>query len=177
MYTFHGFSVGNWKQEIPSTGVECWYKLGGRSQRSTIQGRIHLKLWLSTREDLGTSEEDNWTEIKQQEKLHCVFIDFEVSRFKVSSSTTFIKDIWYLTCSLRILWALLYDMLLYTQFSLDMVQKERWEVVSFITKSRLNIKRETDRETDDSTRQIQGRETYSAIHDVRLFLCSKEKSI
>lgn len=70
-------------QEIPSTGVECWYKLGGRSQRSTIQGRIHLKLWLSTREDLGTSEEDNWTEIKQQEKLHCVFIDFEVSRFKV----------------------------------------------------------------------------------------------
>ncbi|XP_046644762.1 BAI1-associated protein 3-like isoform X1 [Daphnia pulicaria] len=73
-------------QEIPSTGVECWYKLGGRSQRSTIQGRIHLKLWLSTREDLGTSEEDNWTEIKQQEKLHCVFIDFEVSRFKTSPS-------------------------------------------------------------------------------------------
>lgn len=73
-----------WCQEIPSTGVECWYKLGGRSQRSTIQGRIHLKLWLSTREDLGTSEEDNWTEIKQQEKLHCVFIDFEVSRFKVN---------------------------------------------------------------------------------------------
>ncbi|XP_032788446.2 BAI1-associated protein 3 isoform X1 [Daphnia magna] len=73
-------------QEIPSTGIECWYKLGGRSQRSTIQGRIHLKLWLSTREDLGTSEEDNWTEIKQQEKLHCVFIDFEVSRFKNSPS-------------------------------------------------------------------------------------------
>jgi hypothetical protein len=125
VYTFHEFSVGNWKQEIPSTGVECWYKLGGRSQRSTIQGRIHLKLWLSTREDLGTSEEDNWTEIKQQEKLHCVFIDFEVSRFKVSSSTTFIKDLILKTCSLRILWTLLYDMLLYTQFSLDMVQKER----------------------------------------------------
>lgn len=70
-------------QEIPSTGVECWYKLGGRSQRSTIQGRIHLKLWLSTREDLGTSEEDNWNEIKQQENLHCIFIDFEVARFKV----------------------------------------------------------------------------------------------
>jgi BAI1-associated protein 3 len=85
----HGFGLAT-EQEIPSTGVECWYKLGGRSQRSTIQGRIHLKLWLSTREDLGTSEEDNWTEIKQQEKLHCVFIDFEVSRFKVSW-TTFIK--------------------------------------------------------------------------------------
>lgn len=70
-------------QEIPSTGMENWYKLEGRSQRSTIQGRIRLKLWLSTRQDLGASEEDNWTEIKQQEKLYCVFIDYELSRFKV----------------------------------------------------------------------------------------------
>ena len=76
-------------QEIPSTGVESWYKLGGRSQRSTIQGRIHLKLWLSTREDFGTSEEDNWTELKQQEKLYCTFIDYEVSRFKVRSFFSF----------------------------------------------------------------------------------------
>ena len=77
--------MANCLQDIPSTGVETWYKLEGRSQRSTIQGRIRLKLFLSTREDLGTSEEDNWTEVKQQENLHGVFIDYELSVFKVSS--------------------------------------------------------------------------------------------
>lgn len=76
-------ALANATKDIPSTGLEVWYKLEGRSQRSTIQGRIRLKLFLSTREDLGTSEEDNWTEIKQQEKLHGIFIDYELSVFKV----------------------------------------------------------------------------------------------
>lgn len=52
-------------QDIPSTGLEGWFRLEARSQRSTVQGRIRLKLWLSTREDRGTSEEDNWAEVSK----------------------------------------------------------------------------------------------------------------
>ncbi|XP_039285685.1 BAI1-associated protein 3 isoform X2 [Nilaparvata lugens] len=67
-------------QDIPSTGLDCWYKLEARTQRSNIQGRIRLKMWLSTREDRGTSEEDTWSDIQQQERLHAIFIDYEMAR-------------------------------------------------------------------------------------------------
>lgn len=49
--------------DIPSTGIDGWFKLEARSQRSTVQGRIRFKLWLSTRDDRGTSEEDNTSEV------------------------------------------------------------------------------------------------------------------
>ncbi|XKL63074.1 hypothetical protein PGB90_005438 [Kerria lacca] len=66
-------------QDIPSSGIECWYKLEGRTPRSNIQGRIRLKLWLSKREDRGTSEEeDNWSYIQQQERLYTIFINYEM---------------------------------------------------------------------------------------------------
>lgn len=64
--------------DIPSTGLECWFKLEARSQRSSVQGRIRLKMWLSTREDRGVSEEDNWAEVRQHENLTCMFIDYEL---------------------------------------------------------------------------------------------------
>ncbi|KOC60100.1 BAI1-associated protein 3 [Habropoda laboriosa] len=67
-------------QDIPSTGLDRWYKLEARTQRSTIQGRIRLKLWLSTREDTGTSEEDNWGELRQQERLYTVFLNHEMNK-------------------------------------------------------------------------------------------------
>lgn len=70
-------------QEIPSTGVDQWYQLEARSPRSNVQGRIRLKLWLSTREDRGTSEEDNWSELRQQELLYTVFLDYEINRHGV----------------------------------------------------------------------------------------------
>lgn len=66
-------------QDIPSTGVDQWYKLEARTQRSNIQGRIRLKLWLSTREDRG-SEEDNWGELRQQERLYTVFLNHEMNK-------------------------------------------------------------------------------------------------
>ncbi|KAK7592924.1 hypothetical protein V9T40_007676 [Parthenolecanium corni] len=67
-------------QDIPSSGIECWRKLEGRTQRSNIQGRIRLKLWLSKREDRGTSEEeDNWSYIQQQERLYTIFINYEMN--------------------------------------------------------------------------------------------------
>ncbi|KAK9310329.1 hypothetical protein QLX08_000330 [Tetragonisca angustula] len=67
-------------QDIPSTGLDRWYKLEARTQRSTIQGRIRLKMWLSTREDRGTSEEDNWGELRQQERLYTVFLNHEMNK-------------------------------------------------------------------------------------------------
>ncbi|GJQ84188.1 hypothetical protein Trydic_g2862 [Trypoxylus dichotomus] len=65
-------------QDIPSTGLEGWFKLEARSQRSSVQGRIRLKMWLSTRENRGISEEDNWTELMQHESLYATFIDYEL---------------------------------------------------------------------------------------------------
>ncbi|XP_044760714.1 BAI1-associated protein 3 [Coccinella septempunctata] len=65
-------------QEIPSTGLEGWFKLEARSQRSSVQGRIRLKIWLSTRENHGASDEDNWSELMQHEGLYKTFVDYEL---------------------------------------------------------------------------------------------------
>ncbi|KAL1417597.1 hypothetical protein MTO96_006151 [Rhipicephalus appendiculatus] len=52
-------------EDIPSSGLDQWFPLQGRSQRSTIQGQIRLKLSLGTREDRGmaASIDDNWKEV------------------------------------------------------------------------------------------------------------------
>lgn len=50
-------------REIPSTGVEAWYKLEARSQRSSVQGRIRLRLWLSARE-AGRHDDDNYQQVR-----------------------------------------------------------------------------------------------------------------
>ncbi|XP_047741537.1 BAI1-associated protein 3 [Hyalella azteca] len=71
--------------DIPSTGVDRWYKLEARSQRSNIQGQIHLKMWLSTREDRGTSEEEVWREVQQHEQIVTVFVLHELSKWKDDS--------------------------------------------------------------------------------------------
>ncbi|KAF5278098.1 hypothetical protein FQR65_LT03614 [Abscondita terminalis] len=73
--------------DIPSTGLEGWFKLEARSQRSSVQGRIRLKLWLSTREDRGISEEDNWTEVRQHESLYAIFVDYELRNWTEESWT------------------------------------------------------------------------------------------
>lgn len=66
-------------QDIPSTGLEGWFKLEARSSRSSVQGRIRLKLWLSTREDRGNSEEDNTLEVKKFERLQTIFMMHELN--------------------------------------------------------------------------------------------------
>jgi BAI1-associated protein 3 len=65
-------------QEIPSTGIEGWFKLEGRSHRSSVQGRIRLKLWLSTRDDHGQSEDDILVEIRKLERCYVVFMQHEL---------------------------------------------------------------------------------------------------
>ncbi|XP_072947566.1 BAI1-associated protein 3 [Epargyreus clarus] len=64
-------------REIPSTGVESWYKLEARSQRSSVQGRIRLRLWLSARE-AGRHDDDNWQQVRQHERLFGVLLAHEV---------------------------------------------------------------------------------------------------
>ena len=71
-------------QDIPSTGLDDWFELEGRSSRSNIEGHIRLKLQLATREDKGYSEEDNWMDIQEHENLICVFIEYELRKFQVS---------------------------------------------------------------------------------------------
>ncbi|XP_065084471.1 BAI1-associated protein 3 isoform X2 [Ochlerotatus camptorhynchus] len=65
--------------DIPSTGLEGWFKLEARSSRSSVQGRIRLKLWLSTREDRGNSEEDSTLEVKKFERLQTIFMMHELN--------------------------------------------------------------------------------------------------
>lgn len=71
--------------DIPSTGMEGWFKLEARSQRSTVQGRIRLKLWLSTRDDNGPCEDvANEIEVTKYEKVQIVFIGHELGNCEPS---------------------------------------------------------------------------------------------
>lgn len=77
-------------QDVPSTGLDKWYQLEARSQRSNIQGSIRLKLWLSTREDHGQqacaqNHFDNWTDVRRHERLLTIFADYEMSLTKTVS--------------------------------------------------------------------------------------------
>lgn len=71
---------------MPSTGLDKWYQLEARSQRSNIQGSLRLKLWLSTREDHGQTctqnNFDNWTDVRRHERLLTIFADYEMSLTK-----------------------------------------------------------------------------------------------
>ena len=63
------------------------YFLAGRSSKSNIQGSIRLKLWLSTREDRGLSEEEEmWNEMRQQEKIYSVFMEHQIKECEVSTT-------------------------------------------------------------------------------------------
>lgn len=75
--------------DIPSTGMDGWFKLEARSHRSTVQGRIHLKLWLSTRDghpgDGAIScEKDSSMEVGKMEQLQTVFMQHEVATHEPS---------------------------------------------------------------------------------------------
>lgn len=78
------------EQDVPSTGLDKWYQLEARSQRSNIQGSIRLKLWLSTREDHGQActqnNFDNWTDVRRHERLLTIFADYEMSLIKSVST-------------------------------------------------------------------------------------------
>ncbi|CAH1794940.1 unnamed protein product, partial [Owenia fusiformis] len=69
--------------EIPSTGIEDWFSLEGRSDRSNIQGEIKLNIKLATREYKNDYiEGDNWDDLAQHEDLLCMFIKYEITKFR-----------------------------------------------------------------------------------------------
>lgn len=74
------------QQEIPSTGLEGWFKLEGRSHRSSVQGRIRLKIWLSARDDQGQLDDDSIIELRKYERLFTVFMSHELSTHEPSWS-------------------------------------------------------------------------------------------
>lgn len=67
--------------DIPSSGVEKWYELEGKPDgKSKVDGKLRLRLKLATREDRGQAEEDNWNDLKQQEKILVLFIHHELGK-------------------------------------------------------------------------------------------------
>jgi BAI1-associated protein 3 len=66
--------------DLPSSGVDKWCDLEARSEKSKVEGKIRLRLKLATKEDRGVHEEDSWDEIKQQEQMLSVFINYELAK-------------------------------------------------------------------------------------------------
>ena len=58
--------------------------LSGRTQKSNIQGSIHLKMWLSTRENRGLTEEEGmWNEIWQHQQIYTILLRHQLINTKV----------------------------------------------------------------------------------------------
>jgi BAI1-associated protein 3 len=83
-------------QDIPSTGLDVWLDLKGRSARSKVEGKVHLKLSLATREDRGLPEDERQFETKQHYDLMLIFIGHELKKSKVLLSDFALKTGWCL---------------------------------------------------------------------------------
>ena len=79
--------------DLPSNGVERWYDLEGRSEKSKVEGKIRIRLKLATREDRGVPEEDNWNDLNQHEQLLSIFMDYEIQRTGGKSSKEWRVDL------------------------------------------------------------------------------------
>jgi len=73
-------------QDIPSTGLDIWTDLKARSERSKVEGQLHLRLSLATREERDLPEDERQFETKQHCDLITIFIDYEIRKSKVSLS-------------------------------------------------------------------------------------------
>ncbi|TNN11454.1 BAI1-associated protein, partial [Schistosoma japonicum] len=71
-------------KDIPSTGLDRWFKLEGRSNRSKVQGVIHLALSLSAQTDLSELEHDKTVAIQEHIQL---FYLFSLHQLKQENST------------------------------------------------------------------------------------------
>ncbi|UYV62344.1 BAIAP3 [Cordylochernes scorpioides] len=69
--------------DVPSSGLDQFYELHGRSQRSSVQGEIRLRLSLGTREDRGGSplleSADNWKDVVEHLELVWIFLEHAIS--------------------------------------------------------------------------------------------------
>ncbi|CAH8576007.1 unnamed protein product [Schistosoma turkestanicum] len=71
-------------KDIPSTGLDSWFKLEGRSNRSKVQGSIHLALSLSAQNDGNKTEHDKTVAIQEHIQL---FYLFSLHQLKQENST------------------------------------------------------------------------------------------
>ena len=80
----------NGKQAIFKSVFLRSFFFKGRTQRSNIQGSIHVKMWLSTRENRGLTEEEGmWNEIWQHQQIYTILLRHQILNTKVSKSGPF----------------------------------------------------------------------------------------